>query len=72
MRKQEAIERLCKLLADVGTNVFDNKEPYDCICGHNKAVWCGAVCGEPIVSEEVIKFIEQAVTEAVDNWAKSD
>ena len=57
--KQEVITRLCALVTEVGVVKYKNSVTYDCFCGAN-----------PLgnrkyfaVGEEIIEFIESAVTE---------
>ena len=58
MDKEEVISRLCGVVTAVGTGVFKNKESHDCFCD-------SAVIPYPVVSPDIIEFIEDAITEAI-------
>lgn len=53
--KHEAIEKLCRIVTDVG-EAFAHTYTHDCICGMNKI-------SEGLVDSHIIEFIQQAVTE---------
>jgi hypothetical protein len=58
MTANEAKERLCALVAEVGQNKFNHQYPCDCFCGQNKY-------GEKI-HDKVVEFIEKAVRDAMN------
>jgi hypothetical protein len=55
MRGDEALTRLCALVSDVGSHVFEDQHAHDCICRTDRSRAC--------VEEPVMKFIEDAVRE---------
>ena len=61
MYKNEAIERLCKLVDDVATKVFANQQQGDCICGQNPHIT------HPVIDEAVVVFIERSIAIAIKN-----
>ncbi len=61
MTKKEFIKRLCALVSNVNSNHFHNGFASDCFCGESPLSE-----DNPIVSELVIKFIEDAVKEKIE------
>jgi hypothetical protein len=56
MNREDAIERLCKLVTEVGEKIFLSQNPHDCFCesAFHKSV------GKPVIDEKIIRFIEDA------------
>ena len=63
MNKVDAIERLCKLVTKVGEDVYDNSVAHDCVCYKQEIV-------NAQIDEDVIKYIESAVFEALSKIVK--
>ena len=57
MNKQEAIKRLCAVSSSVAGH-FSWEHPSDCFCEY-------ACYANPIISAQIIKFIEIAVEEKI-------
>lgn len=59
MNKQEVIVRLCKLVAKVGDEVFQNKYAYDCFCGERPNP------RQYQFEKDVLEFVERVVLDAI-------
>jgi hypothetical protein len=66
MRGQEAIKSLCKLVSQVGEEVFKNQRAHDCLCGGKHHVQEK----NAVVDEGVIDFITCAVRSAIEERVK--
>jgi len=65
MTRQQVIERYCLLSKKVATDVFRFTVPADCFCGDNKFAAENPAYYQ--YSEDVIRFIEDAVNEKLNN-----
>lgn len=63
MTKKEAVERLCALASHTAEKKFKWSEPADCFCGADQPY------PSYRFSEKVLKFIEDAVNEALKKEA---
>jgi hypothetical protein len=59
MNKQDAIERLCRLVTKVGTDVFHDAQAHDCFCRTNP---------NAVIDVNVIEFIERAVSDRIVDY----
>ena len=59
LNKEETIIRLCALVSSVGECLTNSTVPHDCFCGESSHIIT------PVVSEEIIDFIEAAVSESL-------
>ncbi len=61
MKKEEVIERFCKLSTEVNVNIFDFDIPSDCFCLKNFNPKYFQF------DEKILNFIEDAVKTKIDN-----
>jgi hypothetical protein len=59
MNKQDVIERLCRLVTKVGTDVFGHVQAHDCFCRNN---------ANPHIDSNVIEFIERATNYMISDY----
>lgn len=59
MNKQDAIERLCRLVTKVGEEVFNHTQAHACFCRNN---------ADPRIDVNVIEFIERAVSDRIIDY----
>ena len=62
MDKSEVLERLCALVTEVGSKVFNDEVEHDCFCGLN---YLSPAPGCYQCHPDVIEFIEQAVRQKI-------
>ena len=63
MKRDQAIERLCILITEVGKEVFSHKLGHDCICTGSKEHLFGAPGFD--MNELVLEFVEKAVRKEI-------
>ena len=54
------IDRLCRLVSDIGHRVFNDQVPHDCFCSES-------FLDNPVIADEIVDFIEAAVLEKLNH-----